>query len=1393
MDHIIEVPGDDSVSRDLARSSGDIDDNVLILENVSRKKKAMDEEMLDLSAMMEALPSPRPLYRSYFEVIDGDQKDGELLLRPVEETRYPIVFTAITKYLKWTIPTPYGVKSADYDVVLGISAKSMNLDAIEAIVITVFHNNGDSRAAKSEVITSQELTRLCLAAQTSGAINVVSDDGCFRWKLHEKLLLLARKEEVEKEDKSTMIVMEVKTWLGELADYGSIEFHYVEIISDLKALGNSDPMYKEHRPFIHTADINRTGVSPLDRTADGLMRITDYTISRDETRVLVAAVAGDSQFLQLWQFPQKRQQQLVAWMQFRMVNKPAYDYCLSWSGSQLVCVDLNGLNGGSNKENTTAFYKVDISHTMAPDKAIAGSGFTSFTPDEKDCPKLKDLSAKAAFHIVDTSIFNHDQLFVTCDGVTIEMYSTQNSWKHLRSIVIGPTRDAPTPINNVGNALRNNLRGSYLAMRDHDTHQASTWDIGRGIRSSSYTNLTYEQMENVNNCAAVSKDGSRIAITGKYKVDIFLTKTWTLVANYPFRGMEYHPFVRSVQFIDNEEIMVALDYQHLPLYKQNRGLVLSANRVSKVEEYITEGRDTFRTTSTSSQAICIGVSQVSLFNLEDRIVLSPRRLKKRCGESCRSIESFLGAGFSEPTAPSGLGFKAEYSTAPIDIHGRHEDLPVLVVTFKDGNDQRRLSISLPKVLGFKSASFVNEGSHLLISFSELVMVWSGPSSPQDTFTLQLVHAVPNPSEWKVCSHRQLYGLRSEDQTVTDGINLNDPVFSMEDNFMDGITQLPLIFSNSNHVVQQEIIHYIGKNVNNSHCDVVRHVCSKWVEHTHISTVQLWKAVLAHPIVRWIPKPDMDRGTNPLVHILENSVGNLQAFKLAEVFIEYCVHQVKLEKDPLFLLPILQCLHELADPKKPHYDAALKLLRDLAYLPARDRELIMSRHSIAHPFELRLRFWEPNSKGLDQYKDQVLQVTSASTVKCPENTFSREIYLASSEMLWQGSDVNEDLARKIKRVDIALFQFALDVGLYHLSSLFLPSEDLHEVIRSGGTLLFDETTDLIEDIDMRWINFIVGVLGFFSGIIYFIIYAVIVTILFIFYRSSRACIVLMMDRFGMALFPRVKCHHFEFEALNNPAIAALVEYKWNTIGLQYWLFRFLAQCIYYALVIAGIFMQIYHNNDESTMRSIFAAIVALAAWFLWLELLQIINYKHGYFRSVYNYVDLLAFLTPFVASILQLNSADFGAQNSLLSFSALFIFLHFSGRYDPVSNGLSNDDVAIHIMLMMFFFFTVIVMMNVLIALINHAFDDGEKTWELDWLQNRMRFVESAQNMSYVLEEQGEVDANAGDSKTMTEKFEQLQKKQLETLLEQQEAYKVLLAAYEEQKRELALFKGEQQQ
>ncbi|OAQ24805.1 hypothetical protein K457DRAFT_802006 [Linnemannia elongata AG-77] len=48
----------------------------------------------------------------------------------------------------------------------------------------------------------------------------------------------------------------------------------------------------------------------------------------------------------------------------------------------------------------------------------------------------------------------------------------------------------------------------------------------------------------------------------------------------------------------------------------------------------------------------------------------------------------------------------------------------------------------------------------------------------------------------------------------------------------------------------------------------------------------------------------------------------------------------------------------------------------------------------------------------------------------------------------------------------------------------------------------------------------------------------------------------------------------------------------------------------------------------------------------------------------------------------------------------------------------------------YFFFAVILMLNVLIALLNVAFNNVDTSWHQVWLRNRMRVVESAENMSY---------------------------------------------------------------
>ncbi|KAF9953733.1 hypothetical protein BGZ72_005196 [Mortierella alpina] len=246
---------------------------------------------------------------------------------------------------------------------------------------------------------------------------------------------------------------------------------------------------------------------------------------------------------------------------------------------------------------------------------------------------------------------------------------------------------------------------------------------------------------------------------------------------------------------------------------------------------------------------------------------------------------------------------------------------------------------------------------------------------------------------------------------------------------------------------------------------------------------------------------------------------------------------------------------------------------------------------------------------------------------------------------------------------------------------------------------------------------------------------------------------------------VKCHEFSVEFFDNPAIAALVEYKWNTIGYAYWAFRFFFQCIFYILVVLATLLQVYHENvSRSQLVGVFITITVVGAVFLWLELLQAIKGFKRYrqyvlfelriYKSVCKYVTIIrqsvveirAFFLIFAGGLVAFTIATLhllracptpGAceepttkfsEHFLGALSATYFFM--GGRYDPVADEFQSQDWGFHLMMMSYFFFTVIVMMNVLIALINVAFGKGDDAWRLAWVESRLRYIEAAENLSY---------------------------------------------------------------
>ncbi|KAG0030685.1 hypothetical protein BGZ82_007321 [Podila clonocystis] len=99
--------------------------------------------------------------------------------------------------------------------------------------------------------------------------------------------------------------------------------------------------------------------------------------------------------------------------------------------------------------------------------------------------------------------------------------------------------------------------------------------------------------------------------------------------------------------------------------------------------------------------------------------------------------------------------------------------------------------------------------------------------------------------------------------------------------------------------------------------------------------------------------------------------------------------------------------------------------------------------------------------------------------------------------------------------------------------------------------------------------------------------------------------LIRFQFVPELHVYVRPRHYHLSLLDNPAIEALVEYKWNAFGYLLYYVRFFTQCGYYSLIVFAAFMQVYAENP-TVLSSTFMAIIAMAAWFLWHEFWQFVS-------------------------------------------------------------------------------------------------------------------------------------------------------------------------------------------
>ncbi|KAI8604128.1 hypothetical protein EDD21DRAFT_367129 [Dissophora ornata] len=610
-----------------------------------------------------------------------------------------------------------------------------------------------------------------------------------------------------------------------------------------------------------------------------------------------------------------------------------------------------------------------------------------------------------------------------------------------------------------------------------------------------------------------------------------------------------------------------------------------------------------------------------------------------------------------------------------------------------------------------------------------------------------------PAKWREGSDGLLsYTEPGNDKVVTVPFsNKDNMLVSLEGRVQQGIRGVVDMYINGDPECQKAVIRYLESLVlpsKENHVSCIAALCNLWRFDEKEFFEKIMAELLPKTRTTWIPEinaRNKNAGQDPLAILLKTAKTEPSAIGVAKVIMDYCVSHANSTRNLKFLAPVFISMREL---RKMFPDEAQGCLNRMAFIHAVSRQYIIHNHIVVHSPIQKLQFWKPVRK-LWETKNPIMQLCETRSDPNPENElFTLPVFVASFDALWS---------------------YNLDDDRSENSEASTEAREMERTTTKGESML----------------------------------------------NMSRWWEVLYKIKFKLRLKGKiyVECFDYNLEIFDNPAIAALVTYKWDTIGFRYWLFRFIFQCCYYAMIVFAAILQVYFPY-RPVLVGVFIAIIVMAVAYLWLELLEAAQSPSKYVKSAYNFMDLMAFFTPMAAAVDQLMiimNNDPQGNTRLLSFSILIVFLHglfelringsvckfvtiiqqaifeievfflifgvgivaftiamlhllhacplggcdstnsdasgstfptnifgalsatyffMGGRYDPVSDNFDSEDWAFHFMMAVFFFFTVILMLNVLIALINVAFNKGGDDWRLAWVESRLRYIEAAENMSY---------------------------------------------------------------
>ncbi|KAF8983579.1 WD repeat-containing protein 38 [Entomortierella lignicola] len=502
---------------------------------------------------------------------------------------------------------------------------------------------------------------------------------------------------------------------------------------------------------------------------------------------------------------------------------------------------------------------------------------------------------------------------------------------------------------------------------------------------------------------------------------------------------------------------------------------------------------------------------------------------------------------------------------------------------------------------------------------------------------------------------------------------------------------------------------------------------------------------------WVPNDNVD--LNPLKIAIE-----IKNRPLIEAFIFYGVRYAK-ERHPAYLLPAVQCLKELA---KQYSDIVVYLYRRSSYVPAHNHGYLFSHMMIADSWYKALyksltTFFSGNgrymkSRNLDDYEKPVFSLRSQLPMLGNFNIRDTQTFMIKKRIMQFPDDIDEETRSMSK------FTHRVYVCPYPKFSKYGPNKQWCKGLRSGhspfteiaGKDFFDNPA-MEATLRFKWNKYA----SFYWFIRFF--FVLLFTVIMITITTAQVTVSTLPD---ISQSGNATTTDFSTEARYLLGIRGIfwVAIANGALLLSYEIMQFLDNWKKYILspynfldfvtymtnvIGCAIFLRTQPTgapDDRGPSQNVALSFAILALYLNLLFELRVVKPLGIVVNIILNiarkirwfFTVLVLFMMSFTLALMHLlhtrryeascisgdpsctreDYPDDYPRNFFEALTDTYFFL--AGRYDPISKSLDNGSTSFRFMMLAFFLFTAILLLNILIALMNDAFDLSKSQGEAAW-------------------------------------------------------------------------------